>query len=1263
MPTDPPQDHRQSPFDVSTTRVRPSWARPPTKPGSLAVETVHGDNVTRLRNRRWTGDEEFADEKTVKRQKTAYAPRRSRVLHDESMTVDLTGDDQAQEIAARPQTVEAQDLTGSPRPTASSPQRLSGNSQPSSRPGLSRKSSKPQPSIAPEFGKLTEFSSVEHRTNPRKRGALGTWQSAPPSRSLQEDSTQVTGPATNSGINRFTLPTDDSTPRFRRRHLNGGSSEQYAAAFKGNMAEDCDDDDSLPFEPAQPGDRECSKQMEIELNAKLKRQTNAYSRANAKHRASMTSEDELAGSNSRYTVGRPNSTKMSETKRANASVDQPEREIRRQRDSETSVDKDFRTRRAPRFLSKDDIQPTTFTVARVIPSPRSDRPSQGDRSGWDVQVFSSNLIETRNRRTNLQMGRKFCTVPGQEQRLNAVDLTKIDKCYTSGKLVVLLGDHVAWAVLRFFEIPERSGFTGQLKSSHPHITAGELESPEAVEGLFYKILRERGARLKPSSPNLRATRRADPVLEIIESPVNGLRSATSVGGRMKDQAGGGDASVRLISQLTTSDKSHDEVRLPSRAEFKQPRRLRSGGSIPADDSNTTFSFADDGKVRNVEGSGLRRSDRSSKRTTSRYFYAIDDPVVQQLVSEEDRYSRKVGLGDPWEFSLTYPLVGKDRATVEFLDLERLDDGEYLNDNLIEFYLRWARQQQLDAGTYRESQVHFFNTFFYEKLAGGRTRIDYKAVKSWTRKVDIFDIDFVVVPVNESAHWYVCIICNLPNLKRESEVTDLTKDDELEHSPELTTPKVEDWVVQLQAAADTKPKRSSSGSATETQPDQITEPSGQVTQEPSDMLSSTTNEPHDMLDIAKDNDSSPGLADFEASQNAISLIRNDGVFKNAKVGTPKSSRARRRRSGPTPRKYDPRTTIIITLDSLGLTHAKTTSNLKDYIIAEAAAKHGLDVQKEDIKGMNVTRGIPQQQNFCDCGVFLLGYVHKFLADPRAFVTKILSNEMDEEQDWPDMNPKTLRANVRETIQKTYLDQLPERQKMKKRRKGQSKEQSIVGVSANTKQPPPEQASNAALVASTRRSSSLQAPARAQVEANSEDTDLDMGHVQPQPERATTSVLPDNASTPSSIVSKQTMDRTDAVSQSSTSHQILDLAEEPSEDVMLLDVSNAQATKESRDIDDDEMLMWPPGRSVQTAREPTVGTRFTTSSKRSREAAMEIDEVPDSQENLESTSTDTKIDRLRDNMQLLKETKFPPFPGFRDQASGTRSSTTSKLLFRR
>ena len=32
------------------------------------------------------------------------------------------------------------------------------------------------------------------------------------------------------------------------------------------------------------------------------------------------------------------------------------------------------------------------------------------------------------------------------------------------------------------------------------------------------------------------------------------------------------------------------------------------------------------------------------------------------------------------------------------------------------------------------------------------------VKNWTRNINIFEKDFIIVPINKNAHWYLAIIC-------------------------------------------------------------------------------------------------------------------------------------------------------------------------------------------------------------------------------------------------------------------------------------------------------------------------------------------------------------------------------------------------------------------------------------------------------------------------------------------------------------------------
>ncbi|KAI8912877.1 hypothetical protein BC831DRAFT_189961 [Entophlyctis helioformis] len=116
----------------------------------------------------------------------------------------------------------------------------------------------------------------------------------------------------------------------------------------------------------------------------------------------------------------------------------------------------------------------------------------------------------------------------------------------------------------------------------------------------------------------------------------------------------------------------------------------------------------------------------------------------------------------------YPFEGRYSVSITDGDKERLRKEEFLNDSLIEFYLKYLQLKQ-DSGL-DPASTFVFNTFFYAKLSGGEdvtraTRKEaieagYASVRSWTAKDDIFKKKFVVVPINEACHWYLAIIYNL-----------------------------------------------------------------------------------------------------------------------------------------------------------------------------------------------------------------------------------------------------------------------------------------------------------------------------------------------------------------------------------------------------------------------------------------------------------------------------------------------------------------------
>lgn len=63
---------------------------------------------------------------------------------------------------------------------------------------------------------------------------------------------------------------------------------------------------------------------------------------------------------------------------------------------------------------------------------------------------------------------------------------------------------------------------------------------------------------------------------------------------------------------------------------------------------------------------------------------------------------------------------------------------------------------------KQARVHAFSCLFYGKLTELSTK-EFKAshtlVARWTKNVNLFDLDFIIIPINLTYHWSVCILTN------------------------------------------------------------------------------------------------------------------------------------------------------------------------------------------------------------------------------------------------------------------------------------------------------------------------------------------------------------------------------------------------------------------------------------------------------------------------------------------------------------------------
>jgi len=272
--------------------------------------------------------------------------------------------------------------------------------------------------------------------------------------------------------------------------------------------------------------------------------------------------------------------------------------------------------------------------------------------------------------------------------------------------------------------------------------------------------------------------------------------------------------------------------------------------------------------------------------------------------------------------IVYPLPPQPGGiTVTSEDIPCLAEGEFLNDVIIDFYLKFVFFEKLKPED--RERTHILSSFFYKRLTQKNNDSDNHAslpermhsqVKTWTKSVDIFNKDFVFVPINENSHWYLAVICFAGHTKA-TYMGEITDDDE-------TNAKDED--------PDT---------------DQGTEKESE-----------------------NDEDGSEG----EGTDVDLPSL--------SKIQAAYSKRGNRKKSLSTMViKSQP---CILVFDSLGGVRQRCMVNLRNYLQVEWKVRKKdskpREFSKESIKGNHPK--VPQQDNFCDCGVYVLQYMESFFKDP-------------------------------------------------------------------------------------------------------------------------------------------------------------------------------------------------------------------------------------------------------------------------------------------
>ncbi|XP_059614832.1 uncharacterized protein LOC132260612 [Phlebotomus argentipes] len=286
--------------------------------------------------------------------------------------------------------------------------------------------------------------------------------------------------------------------------------------------------------------------------------------------------------------------------------------------------------------------------------------------------------------------------------------------------------------------------------------------------------------------------------------------------------------------------------------------------------------------------------------------------------------------------LIYP-QGKGGISINTEDYKCLAIDQYLNDVIIDFFLNYLRLSIFTEE--QRAKTHICSSFFYKRLTAMSTRQrqmekDLKMtasqkrhhrVKGWTKSVNLFEKDFIIIPINEQSHWFLAIVC----------------------FPGLKGPQTFDGGVPVKVAPLVK-KKTSDG-----------EKKVSVT------IGNTT------------------ITPLTKKEEAIFL--NDDSMSERDEAEADESDMESEESEP---EADPdhqaiKQPCILIFDSLaGGYRSRVVATLRDYLTCEYKAKilptSNHTFNKDNMPGHSVK--VPQQNNFTDCGLYLLQYVQEFFANP-------------------------------------------------------------------------------------------------------------------------------------------------------------------------------------------------------------------------------------------------------------------------------------------
>ncbi|KAK7056988.1 hypothetical protein VNI00_002706 [Paramarasmius palmivorus] len=439
--------------------------------------------------------------------------------------------------------------------------------------------------------------------------------------------------------------------------------------------------------------------------------------------------------------------------------------------------------------------------------------------------------------------------------------------------------------------------------------------------------------------------------------------------------------------------------------------------------------------------------------------------------------------------LSYPPNAPGAVNITNADLGRLEPSEYLNDTLIEFGLKLWHKELEDSNPEVAQKIHIFNSFFYKKLNKKNVEEGFQSVRRWTSKFDIFQKEYVIIPINENLHWYLAIIHQPGNIllpPPEKEPPTVRRSSRKFNANEAAEKAEEDSDRTLQNA-DTKAEDTMSiqmedkdtiGDDESAYDMDLTIPASASVS--TDIHSDTENvnilDTSGMhMEVDGDGNSSDSVSaqltngindgmDLDGADNDITMVDgDDGQKHEAESPIPPESFYAKPPSRKGKEKAEPDDSVdgedmsnvhlsqpaayIITLDSLGTQHRKVCRVLGEYLKLEAKDKH----QNENTtKPISKSASVPPQPNFSDCGLYLLHFARVFV-EKTDYLMRVIQRGhrtvAERRQDWNESDVASQRERLAEKIRelsKPWKEQRMAQLEEEKKKKAKTDAEQAVAV---------------------------------------------------------------------------------------------------------------------------------------------------------------------------------------------------------------------------